>query len=70
MSRRLTLALTAASTTLLVLAQLMMERATDLAWLTSMVILGALALGTLAVSRAWARPVVQPSVEGSVAGPT
>lgn len=70
MSRRLTLVLTAASTTLLVLAQLMMERATDLAWLTSMVILGALALGTLAVSRAWARPVVQPSVEGSVAGPT
>ena len=36
-------------------------------------VLGALALGTLAISRAWTRPdssVDQPSAEGSVAGPT
>lgn len=74
-SRGLTLVLTAVSTGLLVLAQLMIDRATDPAWLTSMVVLGALAVGTFAVSRAWARPVVQPagaqpSAEGSVAGPT
>lgn len=70
MSRPLTLVLTAASTTLLVLAQLLMNRTTDLGWLTAIVVLGGLVLGTLAVSRAWTRPIVQPSAEGSVAGPT
>lgn len=73
MSRRVTLMLTLTATILLVAAVFLLDRTTGIPLMPLVLVLGALALGTLAISRAWTRPdssVDQPSAEGSVAGPT
>ena len=70
MSRRVTIGLTALATALLLGATAMLDRTSGLPVLPVLAILAALALGTLAVSRAWTRPLPQSSSEGSVAGPT
>ena len=70
MSRRVTIGLTALATVLLISATFLLDRTSGLPLLPVLAILAALALGTLAISRAWARPLAQSSSEGSVAGPT
>ena len=68
--RRVTLALASASTGLLVTAVVLLDRLTTATVLPTFLVLAGLAVGTVAVVRAWARPPVQDSVDGSVAGPT
>ena len=70
MSRRVTIGLTALATVLLISATVLLDRTSGLPLLPAVAILAALALGTLAISRAWTRPLAQSSSEGSVAGPT
>lgn len=73
MSRRVTLALTGGATALLVAAVLVLDRTSAMPLLPAALILGGLALGSVAVSRAWARQassLAQPSADGSAAGPT
>ena len=70
MSRRVTLALASASTGLLVTAVVLLDRLTTATVLPTFLVLAGLAVGTVAVVREWARPPVQDSVDGSVAGPT
>ena len=73
MSRRVTLALTVTATILLIAAVPLLDRTGGLPLVPAAVISAALALGTLAISRAWTRPgssADQPSADGSVAGPT
>ena len=68
--RRGTLTLAGIATVLFLLAAVLLDRVADMPWLTALVTLAGLATGILAVDRAWTRPVGQPSVDGSVAGPT
>jgi len=69
-SRRVTLALAAIATALLLVAALAVDRPGSSAWVPAVLLAAAAVAGAVAVIGAWSSPRAQSSADGSVAGPT
>lgn len=70
MSRRVTLALAAIATALLLVAAMASDRPGSSAWVPALLLAAAAGASAWAVVGAWSRPRAQSAADGSVAGPT